>query len=127
MNTETAKKWTVGKREDEQAEQPTKQACERAGLEEDVLVEDSSAEALERLLRDVAAGAEHRPQRQPQGHEIHHGRGRFEAPHHDDDHPAHQRGNDDGGPTGEKQAPLPVASSACCCSYRFALSGSRMV
>jgi len=85
-----------------------------------VLVEDSSAEALERLLRDVAAGAEHRPQRQPQGHEIHHGRGRFEAPHHDD-HPAHQRGNDDGGPTGEKQAPLPVGEFGLLLlvSFRF--------
>jgi len=71
MNTETAKKWTVGNPEDEQPEEPTEQSRERASLQEDMLVENTSAETLEGFLRDVPAGAEHRPECQRERRDIH--------------------------------------------------------
>jgi len=113
-------------REDEQAEQPTKQACERAGLEEDVLVEDSSAEALERLLRDVAAGPNIVPSASPRVTRSITGEADSKRPITTIIQPISAATTMEAPPARSRRR-FPSASSACCCSYRFALSGSRMV
>jgi len=57
MNTETAKKWTVGNPEKtNNPRNPTEQSRERASLQEDMLVENTSSVTLEGFLRDVPIG-----------------------------------------------------------------------